>query len=99
MQSVLRVGVIAAILGCVAVYGLARAGGLVAVYGILLLGFAVGLAMAKWLDWSLYGRQVESGAQAGAIASAPVAVVALFALLSQDSRTVTNLETACTWAR
>ena len=94
MQSVLRVGAVAAILGCVAIYGLARAGGLVAVYGILLLGFAVGLAMAKWLDWSLYGRQVESGAQAGAIACVPAAVVALFALLSQDSRTVTSLETA-----
>lgn len=93
MQSVLRVGVVAGVLGSVALYGLARTSGLVAAYGIILLGFAAGLAMAKWLDWSWYGRQLEAGAQAGALACIPAAALSLVALLSQSAHSVGALET------
>lgn len=94
MRSVIRVGVTAGVVGCVALYLLARTSGLVAAFGIILLGFAVGLAMAKWLEWPWYGRQLEAGAQAGAIACIPAAAFALIALLSQGPHELAALETA-----
>lgn len=91
MQSVIRVGAAAGVLGCLSMYLVAREGALVVSLGLVVLGLAAGLAMAKWLEWSWYGRQLEAGLKAGAAACVPAGLVALVALLVQGPHTLPEL--------
>jgi hypothetical protein len=83
MRSVMRVGAIGAVMGCLTAFPLALRAGLVVIPLLLLLGVGAGLAMAKWLDFAWFGRQIEAGWKVGAIACVPAGVLALLTLLIQ----------------
>jgi hypothetical protein len=75
-------------------YLVAHAAALVVGIALLALGVVTGLAMAKWLEWPWFGRQLEAGAKAGAIACVPAGLVALFALLIQGPHDAARLADA-----
>lgn len=91
MRSVIRVSLCTAVLGSIATALLARVGGDVAVVGVIATGVITGLAMAKWLDWSWYGRQFEAGLRAGMIACGLASIAALVTQLLQAPRTLAAL--------
>lgn len=81
MRAILRVGLGVGAAGFLALFALPLAAGLVVLPGVLVVGLAAGLAMAKWLPWSWYGRQPAAGLRAGTIAVALAAAGALISLI------------------
>jgi len=91
MRSILRVGAPAAVLGCISMYVTAHAAGLVVALALIALGIVTGLAMAKWLEWSWFGRQLEAGFKVGITTCIPAGLVALVALLLQGPHDLAQL--------
>jgi len=91
MRSVIRVGAPAAVLGCLSMYLTAHAAGLVVALALVALGIVTGLAMAKWLEWSWFGRQLEAGFKAGITACIPAGLAALVALVLQGPHDLAQL--------
>ncbi len=91
MRSVIRVGATAAVLGCLSMYVIAHSAGLIVAVALVALGIVTGLAMAKWLEWSWFGRQLEAGLKAGIVACVPAGLVALVALVLQGPHDLAQL--------
>lgn len=68
MRTVTRTGVGLSVVAALALYGLQLLAGMTAALGIIATGMIAGLCVAKWLERDWYGRQLEAGARAGAIA-------------------------------
>lgn len=92
MRGILLVGIVAGIVCGGALALLALAGALVAAPGLLLTGIIAGLAMAKWLPWSWYGRQAAAGLRAGELACGLAGAILLVVLLTAGPRSVPDLE-------
>jgi hypothetical protein len=91
MSNVYRVGLLLGVLGALGVYALGRVAALTAAVGVVAVGLLAGLAMAKWLEWGWFGRQIEAGLRAGIIACGLVMVAGLATLIAQGPRDVTTL--------
>lgn len=81
MQTIVRIGGIVGGIGALLLIAVGARFGLLVVPALLLVGLAAGLASAKWLEWSWYGRQPAAGLRAGALAVGVAAVGALLGLL------------------
>lgn len=88
MSNVYRVGLLLGVLGALGVYALSRMAALTAAVGVVALGLLAGLAMAKWLEWSWFGRQVEAGLRAGLLACGLGGAAGLIALIAQGPHDV-----------
>jgi hypothetical protein len=91
MANVYRVGLLLGVLGALGVYALSRMAALTAAVGVVTLGLLAGLAMAKWLEWGWFGRQLEAGLRAGLLACGLGAIAGLAALIAQGPRDVGTL--------
>lgn len=81
MRAIVRCGVlVGAVCGPLA-WVLEPRWGLGAACAVLAAGIVAGLATAKWLEWSWYGRQLRAGAISGAVACGIATTAALLALL------------------
>src|SRR5215831_9824170 len=93
MSNVYRVGLLLGVLGALGVYALGRFAALTAAVGVVAVGLLAGLAMAKWLEWGWFGRQIEAGLRAGLVACGLVTVAGLVTLIAQGPRDVGTLAT------
>ena len=93
MSNVYRVGLLLGVLGALGVYALGRFAALTAAVGVVAVGLLAGLAMAKWLEWAWFGRQIEAGLRAGLVACGLVTVTGLVTLIAQGPRDVSTLAT------
>lgn len=91
MRTVTRVGVSLSVVAALALYGLQLVAGLVATLGIIIIGVIAGLCVAKWLQRDWYGRQLDAGARAGAIACGVAGLSSMLYLLGQGPRTTAEL--------
>src|SRR5215831_388633 len=91
MSNVYRVGLLLGVLGALGVYALGHFAALTAAVGVVAVGLLAGLAMAKWLEWSWFGRQIEAGLRAGLIACILGAMAGLITLIAQGPRDVATL--------
>jgi hypothetical protein len=91
MRTITRTGVTLSIVAALALYGVQLVAALVVAGGIVLVGALAGLCVAKWLERDWYGRQLDAGARAGAIACGVGGVSALFYLLGQGPHSVADL--------
>jgi len=91
MRVLLRVGIITGAGAAVVLYALASSVALAAAIGILLTGLLAGMGVAKWLEWGWYGRQLEAGWQAGALASGLAGLGTLGALVVDGPRSTAAL--------
>lgn len=79
MRVILRIGLLLGLAGGVALFGIAQLAPVALHGGIVAVGILAGLATAKWLPWSWYGRQTAAGIWSGALACALAAGGALAA--------------------
>src|SRR6478752_5043406 len=93
MSNVYRVGLLLGAMGALAIFALGRMAALTAAVGVIAVGLLAGLAMAKWLEWSWFGRQVEAGLRAGLVACGLVTVAGLVTLIAQGPHDVSTLAT------
>lgn len=93
MRTVTRVGVSLSVVAALALYGLQLVAGLLATLGIIIIGVIAGLCVAKWLQRDWYGRQLDAGARAGAIACGVAGLSSMLYLLGQGPRTTAELAT------
>ncbi len=93
MSNVYRVGLLLGVIGALAIYALGRMAALAAGVGVVAVGLLAGLAMAKWLEWGWFGRQLEAGLRAGIIACSLGAVAGLVTLIAQGPHDVATLAT------
>jgi hypothetical protein len=91
MSNVYRVGLLLGAGGALAIFALGRTVALTAAVGVLAVGLLTGLAMAKWLEWSWFGRQVEAGLRAGLIACSLGAIAGLITLVALGPHDVAAL--------
>ncbi|HEY7975986.1 MAG TPA: hypothetical protein VID72_11620 [Ktedonobacterales bacterium] len=91
MRTVTRTGVGLSVVAALALYGLQLIAGLVATLGIIVIGVIAGLCVAKWLQRDWYGRQIDAGARAGAIACGVAGLSSMLYLLGQGPRTIAEL--------
>ena len=91
MRTITRTGVTLSVVAALALYGLQLIAGLVAPLGVIVVGVAAGLSMAKWLPRDWYGRQLEAGARAGAIACGVAGLSATIYLIGQGGASVEAL--------
>lgn len=91
MRTITRTGVTLSIVAALALYGVQLVAALVVAGGIVLVGALAGLCVAKWLERDWYGRQLDAGARAGAIACGVGGVSALLYLLGQGPHSVADL--------
>jgi hypothetical protein len=91
MSNVYRVGLLLGAFGALAIFALGRMAALTAAVGVIAVGLLTGLAMAKWLEWSWFGRQSEAGLRAGLIACSLGAIAGLSTLIAQGPHDVTTL--------
>jgi hypothetical protein len=91
MSNVYRVGLLLGVLGALGVYALGRMAALTAAAGVIAVGLLAGLAMAKWLEWDWFGRQIEAGLRAGVIACVLGAIAGLVTLIAQGPRDIATL--------
>jgi hypothetical protein len=91
MSNVYRVGLLLGVIGSLVVYGLGRMAGLTAAVGVITIGLLAGLAMAKWLEWGWFGRQIAAGLRAGLLACGLVTVAGLAALITQGPHDISAL--------
>ena len=91
MRTLLRIGGIAGMLAGALALALAPRAGLAVVVCVAAAGPGVGLAMAKWLPRTWYGRQLGAGLRAGLIAcviAAPATLIALLSATPHDAATL-----------
>jgi hypothetical protein len=74
-----------------ALYGLQLLAGLMVTLGVIVVGAIAGLCVAKWLERGWYGRQLEAGGRAGAIACGVAGLSSLLYLLGQGPRSTAEL--------
>jgi hypothetical protein len=91
MSNVYRVGLLLGAIGALAIFALGRMAALTAAVGVVAVGLLAGLAMAKWLEWGWFGRQIEAGLRAGLIACSLGAIAGLVTLIAQGPRDTTTL--------
>jgi hypothetical protein len=91
MSNVYRVGLLLGAVGALAIFALGRMAALTAAVGVVAVGLLTGLAMAKWLEWGWFGRQIEAGLRAGLIACSLGATAGLITLLAQGPHDVASL--------
>lgn len=91
MRSILMLGGIVGVLGGGVLAALALVGALVAVPGLALVGIVAGLAMAKGLPWSWYGRQAAAGLRAGSLACGLAGAALLAVVLAAGPRSIPAL--------
>lgn len=91
MRTIIRVGAVVGGFWFVALFALQSAVALLVLAGILAAGVCAGLAVAKWLERGWYGRQLEAGLRAGAIASGAAGLSSLIALLAMGPHDVKTL--------
>lgn len=91
MRTVTRIGVTLSAVAVLALYGLQLLAGLGVTIGIVAIGALAGLAVAKWLERGWYGRQLEAGARAGAIACGVAGLAAAIYLLGQGPSSIPEL--------
>ena len=91
MSNVYRVGLLLGAIGALAIFALGRMAALTAAVGVVAVGLLAGLAMAKWLEWDWFGRQIEAGLRAGLIACSLGAVAGLVTLIAQGPRDISTL--------
>ncbi len=91
MRTVTRTGVTLSVVAALALYGLQLIAGLMVTLGVLVIGVIAGLCVAKWLERDWYGRQLEAGARAGAIACGVAGLSAAIYLLGQGPRSTAEL--------
>lgn len=91
MRSILVLGVGIGVGGGAALVALALVAALIAVPGLPLVGLVAGLAMAKWLPWSWYGRQAKAGLRVGTLACGLAGAGLLAVLLTTGPRSATTL--------
>jgi len=91
MSNVYRVGLLLGAAGALAIFALGRMAALTAAAGVVALGLLTGLAMAKWLEWGWFGRQVEAGLRAGLIACSLSALAGLITLIAEGPHDVATL--------
>lgn len=96
MRTITRTGVTLSVVAALALYGLQLVGGLMVTVGIVAIGVIAGLSVAKWLERDWYGRQLDAGARAGAIACGVAGLSALFYLLGQGPRSIADLSARST---
>lgn len=93
MRTITRTGVTLSVIAALVLYGVQLVAALGAAVGVVIAGALAGLAVAKWLERDWYGRQIEAGARAGAIACGVGGLSALLYLLGQGPRTLPELAT------
>jgi hypothetical protein len=91
MSNVYRVGLLLGAVGALAIFALGRMAALTATVGVVAVGLLTGLAMAKWLEWGWFGRQIEAGLRAGLIACSLGAIAGLITLIAQGPHDVATL--------
>lgn len=91
MRTVTRTGVGLSVVAALALYGLQLIAGLVATLGVIFIGVIAGLCVAKWLQRDWYGRQLDAGARAGAIACGVAGLSSMLYLLGQGPHTTAEL--------
>lgn len=80
-DSYMRVGIGVGSIACLLVIVLQTQVAAAVALVVVATGVAAGLATAKWLDRSYFGRQLEAGLRAGGIAAGAAGLAALLALL------------------
>ncbi len=93
MRTITRTGVTLSVIAALALYGVQLVSALGVALGIVLTGALAGLSVAKWLEREWYGRQLEAGARAGAIACGVGGLSSLLYLLGQGPRSLPELAT------
>lgn len=93
MRTIVRIGVIIGGIGFIALFALQAVIALAVADCLLIVGLASGLAMAKWIERSWYGRQLIAGLRAGAFAVSIAGVGALLSLFIIGPRDKTVLAT------
>lgn len=91
MRTITRTGVTLSVIAALALYGVQLVSALGVTLGIILTGALAGLSVAKWLEREWYGRQLEAGARAGAIACGVGGLSSLLYLLGQGPRSLPEL--------
>ena len=91
MRTITRTGVTLSVIAALALYGVQLVAALGVALGIILTGALVGLSVAKWLERDWYGRQLEAGVRAGAIACGVGGLSSLLYLLGQGPRSLPEL--------
>lgn len=91
MRTVTRTGVSLSVVAALALYGVQLVAGIAAMVGVVIVGVIAGLCVAKWLERTWYGRQLEAGARAGAIACGVAGLSAALYLLGQSSGSMYDL--------
>lgn len=91
MRTITRTGVTLSVVAALALYGLQLIAGLVVTLGIIAVGALAGLAVAKWLERDWYGRQLDAGARAGAIACGVAGLSSAIYLLGQRPGSIAAL--------
>jgi hypothetical protein len=91
MRTITRTGVTLSVVAALALYGLQLIAGLVVTLGVIVIGAIAGLCVAKWLERDWYGRQLDAGARAGAIACGVAGLISMIYLLGQGSRSSAEL--------
>lgn len=91
MRTVTRTGISLSVVAALALYGVQLVAGLAAMTGVVVVGVIAGLCVAKWLERPWYGRQLEAGARAGAIACGVAGLSAALYLLGQSSASMYDL--------
>ncbi len=91
MRTVTRTGVTLSVVAALTLYGLQLIAGLVVTLGIIAIGAIAGLSVAKWLERDWYGRQLEAGARAGAIACGVAGLSSALYLLGQGPDSIAAL--------
>lgn len=91
MQTIVRVGGIVGGISALMLIALGARFGLIVAPALLVVGLAAGLASAKWLEWSWYGRQHVASLRGGMLAVGAAAVGALLGLLVLGARSTNAL--------
>ncbi len=91
MRTVMRTSVPLSVVAALALYGVQLVAGIAAMVGVVIVGVIAGLCVAKWLERTWYGRQLEAGARAGAIACGVAGLSAALYLLGQSSGSMYDL--------
>lgn len=91
MRTIIRAGAVVGGVWFVALFALQSAVALVVLAGVVAAGVCAGLVIAKWLERGWYGRQLQAGLRAGAIASGAAGLASLVALLAMGPHDVKTL--------
>lgn len=91
MRTITRTGVTLSVVAALALYGLQLIAGLLVTVGIIIIGVVAGLCVAKWLERDWYGRQLDAGARAGAIACGVAGLSSALYLLGQGPSSIDTL--------